>query len=138
MHLGHHSLLGLYTTAGAHGLEHFAHLDVLAEEVVDLPDGGAGAAGDALAAAAVDEFVVASASRRALVVRAAWAWRACENLRVRVVTNIVKLMMDKPDEVSAEVVPMPEGWSSATRSLPAISASSSVRKGVTPGRCGLS
>ena len=72
------------------------------------------------------------------MVSAAWAWMAWENLRVRVVTNIVKLMMDKPEEVSAEVVPMPEGWSSATRSLPAISASSSVRKGVTPGRCGLS
>ena len=32
-----------------------------------------------------------TAQRDALVVSAAWAWRACETLRVRVVTNIVKL-----------------------------------------------
>jgi len=65
-----------------------------------------------------------TASREALVVSAAWAWMAWENLRVRVVTNIVKLMVDKPEDVSVEVVPMPMGWSSATRWLPAISASS--------------
>ena len=41
-----------FASAGAHGLEHFAHLLVLAEEVVDLLDGGVGAEGDALAAAA--------------------------------------------------------------------------------------
>jgi hypothetical protein len=32
----------------AHGLEHLAHLGVLARQVVDLLDGGAGTAGDAL------------------------------------------------------------------------------------------
>jgi len=36
------------------------HLDVLAEEVVDLLDGGSGAAGNALAATAVDDLVVAA------------------------------------------------------------------------------
>jgi hypothetical protein len=46
--------------AAAHGFEHLLHLGVLAEEVVDLLDGGARASGDALAAAAVDEFVVAA------------------------------------------------------------------------------
>ncbi len=49
-----------FASAGAHGLEHFAHLLVLAEEVVDLLDGGAGAEGDALAAAAVDDGRVAA------------------------------------------------------------------------------
>jgi hypothetical protein len=43
LHLGHHALLGLHAAAGAHGLEHLAHLGVLAEEVVDLLHGGAGA-----------------------------------------------------------------------------------------------
>ena len=45
---------------GAHHFEHFAHLGVLLEEIVDLLDGGSGAGGDAFAAAAVDEFVVAA------------------------------------------------------------------------------
>jgi hypothetical protein len=49
-----------FASAGAHGLEHFAHLLVLAEEVVDLLDGGAGAEGDALAVAAVDDGGVAA------------------------------------------------------------------------------
>jgi hypothetical protein len=40
LHLGHEALLGFEAAAGAHGLEHFAHLGVLAEEVVDLLDGG--------------------------------------------------------------------------------------------------
>jgi hypothetical protein len=56
----HHALLGFDATAAAHGFEHLSHLGVLAEEVVDLLDGGTGAAGDALAAASVDEFVVAA------------------------------------------------------------------------------
>lgn len=56
----HHALLGFDATAGAHGFEHFAHLGVLTEEVVDLLNGGSGAAGDALAAAAVDDLVVAA------------------------------------------------------------------------------
>jgi hypothetical protein len=46
--------------AAALGFKHLLHLGVLAEEVVDLLDGGARASGDALAAAAVDEFVVAA------------------------------------------------------------------------------
>ena len=50
----HHALLGFDTTAAAHGLEHLSHLGVLAEEVVDLLHGGAGAERDAFAAAAVD------------------------------------------------------------------------------------
>ena len=58
LHLAHHALLGFDAAAAAHGLEHLAHLGVLAEEVVDVLDGGAGAAGDALAAAAVDDLVV--------------------------------------------------------------------------------
>src|SRR5258708_612070 len=58
LHLAHHALLGLYTTARAHGLEHLSHLAVLTEEVVDLLHAGAGAGGYAFAAAAVDEFVV--------------------------------------------------------------------------------
>lgn len=58
LHLAHHALLGFDATAGAHGLEHLAHLAVLAEEVVDVLHGGAGASGDALAAVAVDEFMV--------------------------------------------------------------------------------
>jgi hypothetical protein len=49
-----------FAAAGAHGLEHFAHLLVLAEEVVDLLDRGAGAQGDALAAASVDDGGVAA------------------------------------------------------------------------------
>jgi len=53
-HLGHEALLG-FGAAGAHGFEHLAHLGVLAEEVVDLLDGGARTLRDALAAAAVDE-----------------------------------------------------------------------------------
>src|ERR1035441_3891719 len=60
LHLGHEALLGFEAAAGAHGLEHFAHLGVLAEQVVDVLDGGAGAAGDALAAAAVGDLVVAA------------------------------------------------------------------------------
>jgi len=68
LHLGHEALLGFEAAAGAHGLEHFAHLGVLAEEVVDLLDGGSGAAGDALAAATVDDLVVASAFLRVLEV----------------------------------------------------------------------
>ena len=60
LHLLHHALLGFEAGAGAHGFEHFAHLGVLAEEVVDLLHGGSGAAGDALAAASVDDLVVAS------------------------------------------------------------------------------
>jgi hypothetical protein len=44
--------------AAAHGFKRLLHLGVLAEEVVNLPDGGARASGDAFAAAAVDEFVV--------------------------------------------------------------------------------
>jgi hypothetical protein len=51
---------GFEAGAGAHGFEHFAHLGVLAGAVVDLLDGGSGAAGDALAAAAVDDLVVAA------------------------------------------------------------------------------
>jgi hypothetical protein len=46
LHLGHEALLGFKAAAGAQGLEHFAHLGVLAEEVVDRLDGGSGAAGD--------------------------------------------------------------------------------------------
>src|SRR5882762_11483980 len=42
----------------AHLLEHFFHLSVLAEQVVDFLHAGAGAAGNALAAAAVDGFVM--------------------------------------------------------------------------------
>ena len=60
LHLLHHGLLGLDAAAGAHGFEHFSHLGVLAEEVVDFLDGGSGAAGDALAAATVDDLVVAA------------------------------------------------------------------------------
>jgi len=58
LHLAHHALLGFDAAAGAHGFEHLSHLAVLAEEVVDVLHGGAGAGGDALAAAAVDELVV--------------------------------------------------------------------------------
>ena len=39
---------------------HFRHLGVLSEEVVDLRDGGAGAEGNAFAAAAVDDGGVAA------------------------------------------------------------------------------
>ena len=60
-HLAHEPLLHFgHATARAHALEHFAHLGVLAEEIVDLLDGGAGAEGDALAAAAVDDGGVAA------------------------------------------------------------------------------
>ena len=51
-------MLGFHAAAAghaAHAFEEFGHLGVLAEEVVDLLDGGAGAEGDALAAAAVDD-----------------------------------------------------------------------------------
>ncbi len=44
-----------FAAAGAHGFEHFAHLGVLAEEVVDLGDLNACTQGDAFAAAAVDD-----------------------------------------------------------------------------------
>jgi hypothetical protein len=50
-------LLGLHAATAchaAHASEEFGHLGVLAEEVVDLLDGGAGAEGDALASAAID------------------------------------------------------------------------------------
>jgi hypothetical protein len=47
-----------FAAAGAHGFEHFAHLGVLFEEVVDVADLDAGAFGDALAALAVDEVGV--------------------------------------------------------------------------------
>ena len=44
-----------HASAGAHHFHHFAHLGVLFEEVVPLLDGGAGAGGYAVAAAAVDD-----------------------------------------------------------------------------------
>ena len=44
--------------AAAHGFEHLGHLGVLAEEVVHVLRGSAGASGDALAAAAVDKVGV--------------------------------------------------------------------------------
>ena len=47
----------------AHRLEHLAHLDELLQHAVDLFDPGAAAARDALAAAAVDERVVAALAR---------------------------------------------------------------------------
>lgn len=50
-------MLGFGAAAAAYGLEHFAHLGVLAEKVVDVLDGGPGAARDAFAAAAVYESV---------------------------------------------------------------------------------
>ena len=68
MHAGHaaaHHLPG--QAAFAHLLEHFAHLRVLAEELVYVLHGGAGAGGDALAAGAGDDFVVAA------LVRASWS-----------------------------------------------------------------
>ena len=46
--------------AFAHLLEHFGHLGVLAEEIVYVGNLGAGAFGDALAAGAADDFVVAA------------------------------------------------------------------------------
>lgn len=58
LHLAHHALLGFDAASAADRFEHFAHLGVLAEEVVDLLDRCAGAGGDAFAAGAVDEFVV--------------------------------------------------------------------------------
>jgi len=58
LHLAHHALLGFDAAASAHGLEHLSHLGVLAEEVVDVLHGGAGAFGDALAPVAVDDLVV--------------------------------------------------------------------------------
>jgi len=54
-HLAHEALLHFGASAGAHGFEHLAHLGMLLEEVVDLGDLDAGAEGDALAAAAVDD-----------------------------------------------------------------------------------
>ena len=57
LHLAHHALLGFDAAAAAHGLEHLAHLGVLAEEVVDVLHGGAAAAGYALAAVAIDDLV---------------------------------------------------------------------------------
>ena len=42
----------------AHLLEHLSHLRVLAQQIVHFLHAGAGAAGDALAAAAVDDFVM--------------------------------------------------------------------------------
>ena len=48
-------MLGFQASAAAYGLEHFGHLGVLAEEVVDLGDFDAGAEGDAFAAASVDD-----------------------------------------------------------------------------------
>jgi len=50
--------LGLHASAAAHGFEHFGHLGVLAEEVVNLLHRGAASCGDAFAAAAVDEVGV--------------------------------------------------------------------------------
>ena len=52
--------MGFYSAAhaAAHGFEHFGHLVVLAEEVVDFLHADAGAGGDALAAAAVDKVGV--------------------------------------------------------------------------------
>src|SRR5512146_3351157 len=41
-----------------HALEHFAHLRVLPEQIVDLLDGGTGTARDSLATRAVDGFVM--------------------------------------------------------------------------------
>lgn len=52
------------------------------------------------------------------------------------VTNIFKLMVDKPDDVSVEVVPVPGGMVLRYSVTPAISASLSVREGATPGRYG--
>src|SRR6187402_851833 len=46
-------------TGAHHGLEHLAHLDELLEHAIDLLDARAAAASDALAAAAVDERVIA-------------------------------------------------------------------------------
>jgi hypothetical protein len=43
-----------FASAGAHGFEHFGHLEVLLKEVVDLGDLNAGALGYSLAAAAVE------------------------------------------------------------------------------------
>jgi len=57
-HLAHEALLHFDAATAAHHLEHFAHLGVLAEEVVDVLDRGSAAAGDALAAVAVDDLVV--------------------------------------------------------------------------------
>jgi hypothetical protein len=48
LHLGHHALLGFDLAAGSPGFEYFVHLGVLAEEVVDLLDGGSGAVGERL------------------------------------------------------------------------------------------
>ena len=52
------------------------------------------------------------------------------------VTNIVRLMVDKPDDVSVEVVPVPGGMTLRYQVAPATLVSSSVRRGVTPGRYG--
>jgi hypothetical protein len=52
-HLAHEALLH-FAAAAAHGFEHFGHLGVLFQEVVDFLDAGAGAGRDAFAAAAVD------------------------------------------------------------------------------------
>lgn len=49
-----------FASAATHGFEHFGHLGVLFQEVVDVGDLDAGAEGDALAAAAVDDGGVAA------------------------------------------------------------------------------
>ena len=52
-------MLGFHASAAghaAHAFEEFGHLGVVAEEVVDLLGGGAGADGDALAAAVDDAW----------------------------------------------------------------------------------
>ena len=60
-HAAAHHLLG--QAAFAHLLEHLAHLRVLAEEHVDVLHAGAGAGGDALAARAGDDLVIAALVR---------------------------------------------------------------------------
>src|SRR5215469_2832383 len=48
----------------AHVFKHLLHLSVLAEKIVNLLHRGAGAAGDAFAAAAVDDLVVVTLVHR--------------------------------------------------------------------------
>src|SRR5258708_7371316 len=58
LHLGHHALLGFDAASSTHSFEELSHLGVLAQEVVYVLDGGAGAFGYALAPVAVDDLVV--------------------------------------------------------------------------------
>jgi hypothetical protein len=102
--------LGFHAASAAHGFEGLSHLGVLAEEVVDVLDGGSGAVGYALAAAVVVSFGLTSHSRaneptsgdearryggtRLVGVRQMWATRPWVDFRVSGSRFVCRWMFD--------------------------------------------